>query len=88
MFDTNKVKIKKAEYFEVLDEVISLQGGIIKEPLNNTASGKPTFVPIFPFLYEKIKGGDLIVEDKKALAFKLIPYGDIKTKYVHILTSN
>jgi len=53
-----------------------LQGGVIKLPPPNTVSGKTTFVPMFPFLYEKLKGGDLILDNQKALSFHLNPYGD------------
>mgnify|MGYP000391997110 FL=1 len=55
---------------KVFDDISHFQIGLLKPPKGDSdglaaASGQASFVPIFPFLYEKLEGGD-IIQDRDA----------------------
>ena len=52
---------------KVFDDISHFQIGLLKPPggdsSGNVAAGaQASFVPIFPFLYEKLEGGDIIMD--------------------------
>ena len=55
------------DLIKVFDDISHFQIGLLKPPSgdssgNAAAEGQSSFVPIFPFLYEKLEGGDIIMD--------------------------
>ena len=63
--------LQVAEMLPVFDDITHFQVGLLKPAYSHSACQQPAFVPIFPFLYESLECGDIIMDREKALSLHI-----------------
>ena len=64
-------ELQVAETLPVFDDITHFQVGLLKPAFSHAACQQPAFVPIFPFLYESLECGDIIMDREKALSLHI-----------------
>ena len=64
-------ELQVAEVLPVFDDITHFQVGLLKPAYSHSACQQPAFVPIFPFLYESLECGDIIMDREKALSLHI-----------------
>ena len=65
---------------KVFDDISHFQIGLLKPPKgdsngNAAVEGQASFVPIFPFLYKKLEGGDIVMDREGFVSLHVQPVG-------------
>ena len=65
--------LEPEHYVDVFSEINIFQVGIIKPENPNAEPKYACFIPIFPFMYEALDYGELIVDSKNTISLHLQP---------------
>ena len=68
-----------ADLIKVFDDITHFQIGVLKPPVDDT-KGQAAFVPIFPFMYERLECGDIIMDREQNISFHVRPHSRYKTQ--------
>ena len=75
-------RLTQPDLVRVFDDISHFQIGLLKPPMNEApenssghgaVEGEASFVPIFPFLYEKLEGGDIIMDREQFISLHVQP---------------
>ena len=64
-------ELRPEHYIDVFTEINIFQVGIIKPEMESSQSA--CFVPVFPFMYEDLDYGELIVDTRNTISLHLLP---------------
>ena len=68
---SENTELRPEHYIDVFTEINIFQVGIIKP--EKEASQSACFVPVFPFMYEDLDYGELIVDTRNTISLHLLP---------------
>lgn len=67
-------ELRPEHYIDVFTEINIFQVGIIKPENPGTESAESAcFIPVFPFMYEDLDYGELIVDTRNTISLHLLP---------------
>lgn len=67
---SEEIRLHAPDMIKVFDDISHFQIGLLKPPTDQTY-GQKAFVPIFPFLYERLECGDIIMDREQFISLHI-----------------